>query len=59
MAISEFKAFDQQIVLITKQEYDRLLESKKFLLALQSAGVDNWEGYHYATKEMYSEEDEA
>lgn len=58
MAISEFKAFDQQVVLITKQEYEKLLRSRKLLQCLEYTGVDNWEGYHEATKEFYNEEDE-
>lgn len=35
-------------VTITQEHYDELLESNRILLALQGAGVDNWEGYEYA-----------
>jgi hypothetical protein len=34
-----------QTVTITEQEYKELLECQKILIALESAGVDNWEGY--------------
>ncbi len=33
---------------ISKEEYESLLEDSDMLLALQGAGVDNWEGYDYA-----------
>lgn len=33
---------------ISKEEYDRLVESEKLLNALHAAGVDNWEGYEFA-----------
>lgn len=32
-------------VLISKREYEKLLGRDAFLEALQAAGVDNWEGY--------------
>ncbi len=35
------------MVTITKSYFDSLVEDAKFLQALQDAGVDNWEGYHY------------
>ena len=35
-------------VTLTKAEYDELLEDSAFLLDLQGAGVDNWEGYDFA-----------
>jgi len=30
---------------VDKDEYEELLEDRKFLDALRAAGVDNWEGY--------------
>jgi hypothetical protein len=33
---------------IEKEEYESLLAASDFLSALESAGVDNWEGYDYA-----------
>lgn len=32
-------------VTITKAEYDRLLKREAWLDALESMGVDNWQGY--------------
>lgn len=40
-------------VTISMDEYEQLLYSEKFFIALQAAGVDNWEGYSEATKEIY------
>lgn len=39
---------NEKMVSITKDEYDQLIESQKLLIALQNAGVDNWEGYDIA-----------
>ena len=36
------------LIVITKREYQRLTESDAFLTALEAAGVDNWEGYSLA-----------
>ena len=38
----------QETVTITKEAYESLLEDSKRLLALESAGVDNWQGFDYA-----------
>lgn len=38
----------EEMVTITKKEYDELVEDSKFLMALEAAGVDNWEGYGVA-----------
>lgn len=35
--------------------YDELLEDSRWLVALQNAGVDNWNGYDFA-RELYNEE---
>ena len=37
-----------ELVEITKEEYSKLLEDQRWLQALESAGVDNWEGYDWA-----------
>lgn len=42
----------EETITITKAEYDSLKEDENLLLALQSAGVDNWEGYSYARELM-------
>jgi hypothetical protein len=44
--INRFEVND--LVQIPKNEYDELLEDSKFLAALRSAGVDNWDGYDFA-----------
>jgi hypothetical protein len=36
-----------ETVTITKQEYDSLKKDQLRLTALEDAGVDNWEQYHY------------
>ena len=43
-------------VTITKEEYDSLFASEKMLLALEGAGVDNWDGYDFAMESL--EEDD-
>jgi hypothetical protein len=48
---------DVENVILTKEEYESLLEDSLFLEALQSAGVDNWEGYSYAC-EIFREDKE-
>jgi len=43
-----------EMVTITKEEYDELLNEVSFLNCLRNAGVDNWDGYEYA-QEAYQE----
>jgi len=38
----------EQTIEITKKEYESLLKDSQLVLALQAAGVDNWDGYDYA-----------
>ena len=40
---------------IDKDEYDELVSDQRFLNALFSAGVDNWDGYEEAQR-RYEEE---
>lgn len=47
----------EELVTITKAEYESLQEDSKFLSALQSAGVDNWGGYDFAV-ELCEQDDE-
>lgn len=47
---------DDQVV-ISKEEYKMLRESEEFLIALQAAGVDNWEGYSQAWRFYEGEDD--
>lgn len=37
-----------EMISITKAEHEELLKARTFLSALESAGVDNWEGYEAA-----------
>lgn len=39
---------EQETVTITKEEHERLKRAERLLDALNSAGVDNWEGYSIA-----------
>ena len=39
---------EQEMVTITKKEYDQLNEDSEWLGYLEAAGVDNWEGFDYA-----------
>lgn len=51
----------EEMVTISKSEYDSLWEDRKWLNSLQAAGVDNWIGYADAQEihaENYPEEDE-
>lgn len=45
---------NEEMITITKKEYDDLIDSEWELTCLQSAGVDNWSGYDDAM-EMYNE----
>ncbi len=47
---------NEETVTISKKEYESLLEDRKWLQALQNAGVDNWEGYDYACELMNEDE---
>ena len=49
---------NEETVTIKKSEYLSLLSDRKFLEALQGAGVDNWDGYDYAMEILNSTEDE-
>jgi hypothetical protein len=39
-------------VTITTEEYESLLADSRMLVALQNAGVDNWEGYEFAMEDI-------
>lgn len=47
----------EEMVEITKAEYELLLATAKFMDCLESAGVDNWEGFEYAL-DLYNEEND-
>lgn len=46
---------EQQLTMITKKEYDLLVQRSNFLSCLEACGVDNWDGYGDA-QEMMEEE---
>jgi hypothetical protein len=46
-----------EMVTISKEKYESLLDDQHKLECLEAAGVDNWQGYSDAM-EMYREEDE-
>lgn len=50
-----------ELIQITKREHKKLLADQLFLEALRAAGVDNWEGYHYAFEllDEWAKEDKA
>jgi hypothetical protein len=49
---------NEETVTISKKEYESLLEDSEMLLALQNAGVDNWDGYDYALELLKEKEEE-
>lgn len=44
----------EEIVTITAEEYEDLLDAQRWMAALEAAGVDDWEGYEYA-QDIYRE----
>lgn len=47
----------EDLVTITRDEYERLQRSEDFLSCLEACGVDNWSGYGDA-QEMFEDEKE-
>lgn len=39
-------------VTITRKQYNSLINDQKVLIALESAGVDNWDGYEFAMENL-------
>lgn len=52
--------FDQSddMVSISKKELESLREDSAMLAALEAAGVDNWEGYSIACRELSGDGEE-
>lgn len=48
----------EPMITITKDEYEQLKADSNFLICLQNAGVDNWEGYEFA-QDDFNEGEEA
>ena len=38
----------EPMITITRREYDKLCEQRDWLIALETAGVDNWDGIAWA-----------
>jgi hypothetical protein len=47
---------NEETVTISKKEYESFLQDRKWLAALENAGVDNWEGIDYA-RELLNEDE--
>lgn len=50
----------KEMVTITKEEYESLLDDRNWRSALESGGVDNWDWYYDSLKDYgyFSEEEE-
>lgn len=46
---------DDDIIVISLEEYAEMKEELRWLQCLEEAGVDNWDGYDYAL-ELYDSE---
>lgn len=47
----------EEMITIPKSEYDDLVESQRWLNALENAGVDNWSGIDFAHELLEEEND--
>lgn len=43
-------------VVLKKSRYDELIEMERKLIALENAGVDNWDGYYIAMECLHEED---
>jgi len=46
---------EDEMITISKTEYEQLKKDSEFLCALRTAGVDNWDGYDYAMEQVSEE----
>ena len=53
----EEKNMDETVT-ISKKEYESLLDSLKWRICVENAGVDNWDGFYYAMQEYHEGEDD-
>lgn len=57
----EYVEFPEEMISITKKEYDQLVKDSEWLSCLEQAGVDNWEGiemaYEIETENKDTEDD--
>lgn len=40
----------EETITISRQKFDDLMKSSRWVRSLEAAGVDNWDGCHYAYK---------
>jgi len=45
----------EELITISREEYDELIADQNFLSALMTAGVDNWEGFEQAQDTLENE----
>ena len=50
--------YPKNVSQLSQEDYEEILEELKFLDRLREAGVDNWEGYHYAFDNEDEDEDD-
>lgn len=48
---------NEELITISRKQYESLLEDSIFLSYLETCGVDNWSGYDYAC-DMFNQEKE-
>jgi len=48
----------EETITITKKEYERLQWDSRALQSLEKYGVDNWDGYSEALRELWDEDDD-
>lgn len=48
MSGNEFEVEGVKFVVVSKRDYDSMVDDVGLLVCLQAAGVDNWEGYSVA-----------
>jgi hypothetical protein len=49
---------EAETVTLSREKYEAMAEAVRVLRALNNAGVDNWEGYSFAMRELYGDEED-
>jgi hypothetical protein len=52
LAKAAWEASRKDMVCLSKESYERMKKDVDWLVCLESAGVDNWDGCEYAAEEM-------
>lgn len=55
MSVDDITPNQEKTVTISEKRYVELLESERMLSCLETAGVDNWDGYYYACRRFYGD----